>query len=285
MELPITCFLKLLKASLIYSFSIYSISDLYKILQISKSVQDFVLKQSNHFIIHLVSFILKKQKKHARFWLKKFFLPRFQDRISPEFLEKVNKVLKITRNLVKNPNGNKNFDFWKITENGGHEWKFENNWYLLIDIPKHIKFDKQQGAFCGSYGTCTMIQKIDLEGPLKEGQTFSQKLHLNMGVYVSRRWDCRCEATIKVRIIDYEQKTIEEFSKFVKDELQPTYKTFQYNYMQINFNFAILPDRFKQIKYAEIELSTIDCQFWAGWYAARFTGAYCRVFPASLVNS
>ncbi|TSU49984.1 F-box only protein 6 [Bagarius yarrelli] len=65
----------------------------------------------------------------------------------------------MARNLLKNPNGDEEMEFWELTENGGNEWHVE-------DVPGDCGYEFSSEAvtkyFCTSFEMCLKRQVIDL---------------------------------------------------------------------------------------------------------------------------
>uniref|UniRef100_A0AAV2M3J7 FBA domain-containing protein n=1 Tax=Knipowitschia caucasica TaxID=637954 RepID=A0AAV2M3J7_KNICA len=75
----------------------------------------------------------------------------------------VPELAKMSRNLLKNPSGDEELEFWELTENGGSQWKVEE---MPGDCGHDFVNDQVTKYFATSFEPCLKRQVIDL---LEEG--------------------------------------------------------------------------------------------------------------------
>ncbi|XP_029991033.1 F-box only protein 2 isoform X2 [Sphaeramia orbicularis] len=74
----------------------------------------------------------------------------------------------MSRNLLKNPSGDEELEFWELTENGGSQWKVED---MPGDCGHDFSSDGVSKYFATSFELCLKRQVIDL---LAEGYSADQ---------------------------------------------------------------------------------------------------------------
>lgn len=168
------------------------------------------------------------------------------------------------RNLLKNPNGEGQLDFWELTENGGSEWKVE-------DMPGDCGFefcnDQVTKYFATSYELCLKRQDIDL---ISEG--YSEEELDNQPPVIVEDWycgrsDCGCTYQMTVLLMDQDREVMQEF----KPEpvcLEPD--TDDCSWKQISHTFT---DYGTGLRFISFEHGGHDTKFWDGWFGVRVTGS------------
>ncbi|KAL0970120.1 hypothetical protein UPYG_G00237400, partial [Umbra pygmaea] len=118
----------------------------------------------------------------------------------------------MSRNLLKNPSGEEDMAFWKLTQNGGDRWKVEK-------LPGSCGYGYPDCGvnkyFTTSFALCLKRQVVDL---LAEGYS-DEDLDAQPDVFVndwySGRSDCGFFYLLSVLLLDEEQKVIQEFQESV----------------------------------------------------------------------
>ncbi|XP_073731810.1 F-box only protein 6-like [Misgurnus anguillicaudatus] len=109
-------------------------------------------------------------------------------------------------NLLKNTRAEDGFKGWNIVENGGDEWKIEDNFAALPN-------DNNEKCFATSFGLCLKQQLINLKK--KEGFSSAFMDHLQPDIKISDwyapSFDCRCYYEIWVELLDQDKKPISVF--------------------------------------------------------------------------
>ncbi|XP_008318697.1 F-box only protein 2 isoform X2 [Cynoglossus semilaevis] len=174
----------------------------------------------------------------------------------------------MTRNLLKNPSGEDELEFWELTENGGSGWKVE-------DMPGDCghDFDNEDVTkyFATSFEPCQKKQLIDL---LAEGYT-PEELDGQPAVTVvdwySGRTDCGCTYQMTVRLLDENQEVLQEQSP-EPVTLDPD--SDDCSWTQVSNTFS---DYGPGLRFISFEHGGKDDKYWDGWYGVRVTGSSVTV--------
>ncbi|XP_055043310.2 F-box only protein 44-like isoform X3 [Misgurnus anguillicaudatus] len=177
-------------------------------------------------------------------------------------------LTKKRRNLLKNPRAEDEFNGWKIVENGGDEWKIEEN---FADLPN----DNNDKCFVTSFGLCLKQQLIHLKN---EGYSPALMDHLQPDIKISDwyapRWDCGCYYEICVELLDQEKKPISVF--------QPEKVFFeQWNDQQWCQMTHVFKNYGPGVRFIRFTHGGQDTQFWAGWYGIRVINSSVEICPAA----
>ncbi|XP_014191767.1 F-box only protein 6 [Haplochromis burtoni] len=175
-------------------------------------------------------------------------------------------LCKKRRNLLKNTRGEENMAGWTI-KNGGDGWNLED---VMVPHPNEVV----KKNFVTSYGMCTKEQLIDLE---KEGYStaFMDNLqpHIKISDWYAPRWDCGCEYSILVQLLDAKQKVIQSYAP-------DTVFFDQWNDQEWNRMIHVFRDYGPGVRYIHFRHGGKDTQFWAGWYGIRVTDSSVEICPA-----
>ncbi|XP_019205681.1 F-box only protein 6 isoform X1 [Oreochromis niloticus] len=176
-------------------------------------------------------------------------------------------LCKKRRNLLKNPRGEGKMTGWMITENGGHGWKLED---VMVPHPNEVV----KKNFVTSFHMCTKEQLIDLE---KEGYSpaFMDNFvpDIKISDWYAPRWDCGCEYSISVALLDAKQKVIQSFTP-------DTVFFDQWNDQEWNQMIHVFRDYGPGVRYIRFRHGGKDTQYWAGWYGIRVTDSSVEICPA-----
>nr|XP_055043310.1 F-box only protein 44-like [Misgurnus anguillicaudatus] len=171
-------------------------------------------------------------------------------------------------NLLNNPRAEDEFNGWKIVENGGDEWKIEEN---FADLPN----DNNDKCFVTSYWLCLKQQLINLKN---EGYSPALMDHLQPDIKISDwyapRRDCGCHYEICVELLDQEKNPISVF--------QPEKVFFeQWNDQQWCQMTHVFKNYGPGVRFIRFTHGGQDTQFWAGWYGIRVINSSVEICPAA----
>ena len=279
-----------------HKHDLFSLNDYKTWLCVSKSFVQLLAKHAESFIIDILRLVFTHGEKVSRYWFKHTVYPLFKSHLSPDLRTTVKKILANTKNLIKNPSCSLNLEHWHVTKNGGSGWSVES-WAHLMP-KKRIT----QKAFCGSYSDCEMEQTVDISTLLPLLLSESQCV-IEGGAYVARRYDCCCTAKVTISLYGEDAmgkkllavKESEDESKNEQKEpnkldeksvsmgpnlpaTSPLTPGHCYKLAAMRFTDAAIVAATKKV---QLKIWTKDTQFWAGFYAARFTDMYIRVIPLS----
>lgn len=179
-------------------------------------------------------------------------------------------LIQVSKNYIKNSSGSRGFEGWQIISNAGDNWKVDN---FLTEPEKKT-------VFVSSYGVCSMIYNVDLTTPDEKSKIDEWclgKSYFVAGVLISRRWDCPAKGGLKVIIEFNDGKTKELISQM---EDLPYVGIPEKSWVHL---YHIIDKELFEVgsaapKRIGVFLWGVDKKFWAGWYGARFSGAYLRYF-------
>lgn len=176
-------------------------------------------------------------------------------------------LCKKRKNLLKNPSGENKMRGWQIVQNGGDRWKVEG---VMAPHPNQVV----RKNFVTSYIMCTKSQLIDLE---KEGYNawFMDHFqpHIKVSDWYAPRWDCGCEYTISVRLLNERKETVQSFNP-------DTIYFEQWNDQQWHQMTHVFQNYGPGVRYISFMHGGKDTQFWAGWYGIRVTDSRVEICPA-----
>ncbi|KAF3689425.1 F-box only protein 2 [Channa argus] len=170
----------------------------------------------------------------------------------------------MARNLLKNPNGEEQLEFWELTENGGRQWKVEE---MAVDSGYNFWNEEVTKYFVTSFELCLKRQVIDL---LAEGYS-SEQLDAQPAITVedwySGRPDCGCSYQVTVCLLDENQEVIQQFRPepviFDPDCDDCSWKKVTHTFSEYG----------PGIRFISFEHGGQDTKFWDGWYGVRVTGS------------
>ncbi|XP_077581987.1 F-box only protein 2 [Stigmatopora nigra] len=170
----------------------------------------------------------------------------------------------MANNLLKNPSGEEQLDFWELTENGGSEW-------IVEDMPGDCGHDFCDTAvmkyFATSFELCLKRQVIDL---IEEGFTCEQ-LDIQPVVAVEDwycgRQDCGCSYQITVCLLDENHEVMQEFRP-EPVALDP--ECDDCSWKQVSHSFS---EYGPGLRFISFEHGGQDAKYWEGWFGVRVTGS------------
>lgn len=168
------------------------------------------------------------------------------------------------RNLLKNPRAEDKFRDWQILENGGNQWTIEG---LMVPHPN----ETIQKNFVTSYGMCRKSQLIDLESEGYNSSFMDQyQPHIKISDWYAPRWDCSCEYSISVELLNQRKKPVQKFAP-------ATIYFEQWNDQQWNQITHVFKNYGPGVRYVRFIHGGKDGQFWAGWYGIRVTDSCIEI--------
>jgi hypothetical protein len=158
--------------------------------------------------------------------------------------------MKNTKNLIKNPSCEENFDHWEVEQGGsGMSFELEN------------AYKDRKTAVCTSYAWCSLTQTIELDKGCKR--------RIVAGVVANRRVDCG--GFIKVSLSADERD--KEIEKKMPDR-NPDDKWFEWTI------FTLKEDLNEEKHRIKVCYRGKDANNWNGHYGTRF--GYCFVYAFDL---
>lgn len=170
----------------------------------------------------------------------------------------------MSRNLLKNPSGEEQLEFWELTENGGCQWKVED---MPGDCGYNLCNDEVTKYFVTSFELCLKGQVIDL---LAEGYCCEQldaQPPVTVEDWYSGRQDCGCTYQILVTLLDENHEVIQEFKR---EGLSLNPNCDDCSWKQISHTFS---EYGPGLRFISFEHGGQDAKYWDGWYGVRVTGS------------
>ncbi|XP_034023303.1 F-box only protein 2 [Thalassophryne amazonica] len=174
----------------------------------------------------------------------------------------------MARNLLKNPSGQEQLEFWELTANGGNEWKVED---MPGDCGHDFCNDEVTTYFATSYELCLKKQVVDL---LAEGYSYEEldtSPNITVEDWYCGRTDCGCTYQISVCLLDENQEVKEEFKPHPVI-LDPDFS--ECSWKQVSHTFS---DYSPGIRFISFEHGGHDTRYWNGWFGVRVTGSSVTV--------
>jgi len=241
------------------------------------TVEDFIslflsTKRLNQSLEHYIEiwiypiFKMSLQRSYeiqSQMWFKRLF-KKLMEIVPQDLREHLQADMKITKNLIKNKNGEKGFSHWTKLKSGGDGWMVTKGW-------KHLR---SNSSFSGSYAPCEMYQDVDITVLKKERPV------IFVGSCLSRRSDCGAEAMVTAILYNEAGNALLTKSTAVKDELVDGRWRILYHIFGSKAEEQELVLIATKVR---LVLWTKDVRFWAGHYAARFADSFVRVIPQRLL--
>uniref|UniRef100_A0A8C6SQN2 Zgc:175088 n=1 Tax=Neogobius melanostomus TaxID=47308 RepID=A0A8C6SQN2_9GOBI len=152
----------------------------------------------------------------------------------------------MSRNLLKNPNGDEDLEFWELTENGGSQWKVE-------DLPGDCghDFTGQDGVskyFATSFELCLKRQVINLLDEEYSAEVLDEQPLVNISDWYCARTDCGCTYQMAVKCVTLDPEN---------DDC--AWKEFS--------------DYGPGLRFITFEHGGQDTNYWDGWFGVRVTAS------------
>ncbi|KAF2904275.1 hypothetical protein ILUMI_01894 [Ignelater luminosus] len=181
-------------------------------------------------------------------------------------------------NLLKNGNGQEEFNHWRFLQNGGHRCIIENPPVgadpLPLDVPE---FYNQTSCFATSFGTCYKVQNIKLgKSGLFRYILNTYKPHIYLSEWTAGRFDCGCVYKLRCGFIQSETAEI----PVVKPCAVHRVKQWEGSkWEKIEITIMEYPENIEELVF---EHEGCDTQFWAGHYGSKMAGGVLKLLFDSI---
>ncbi|KAJ3603004.1 hypothetical protein NHX12_030748 [Muraenolepis orangiensis] len=171
----------------------------------------------------------------------------------------------MAQNLLKNPNGEEDLEFWELTENGGSEWKVED---LPGDCGYEFGSEEVTKYFATSFERCLKKQEIDLLADGYTPETLDSQPAVTVEDWYGGRTDCGCSYEFTVCLMDENHEVLQK--------LKPDPVTLEpdtdegCSWKQVSHTFS---DYGPGLRFISFEHGGQDVRFWEGWFGVRVTGS------------
>ncbi|CAK6958762.1 F-box only protein 2 isoform X2 [Scomber scombrus] len=170
----------------------------------------------------------------------------------------------MTRNLLKNPSGEEQLEFWELTENGGSQWKVED---MPGDCGHDFCNDGVTKYFATSFELCLKRQVIDLLDEGYSGEQLDAQPTVSVEDWYCGRTDCGCTYQMTVCLLDENHEVIQEYKP---DPVTLDPDSDDCSWKQISHTFS---DYGPGMRFISFEHGGQDTKFWDGWFGVRVTGS------------
>ncbi|XP_056130297.1 F-box only protein 2 [Lampris incognitus] len=170
----------------------------------------------------------------------------------------------MARNLLNNPSGEEQFEYWELTENGGNQWQVE-------DLPGDCGYDFCNDGvtkyFTTSFEMCLKRQVIDLLAEGYSPEELDAQPTVNVEDWYCGRTDCGCIYQMTVCLLDENQEVLQEF-KLDPVTLDPDCD--DCSWKQVSHVFS---EYGPGLRFIFFEHGGKDTKYWNGWFGVRVTGS------------
>ncbi|CAL8340339.1 unnamed protein product [Lota lota] len=169
----------------------------------------------------------------------------------------------MAKNLLKNPNGEEELEFWELTENGGSAWKVEE---LPGDCGYEFGNEEVTKYFVTSFELCLKKQEIDLLADGYTPEMLDSQPNITVEDWYCGRTDCGCTYEITVCLLNENQEVLQEF-KPDPVTLDPDMAD-GCSWRQVSHTFS---EYGPGVRFISFEHGGQDTKFWDGWFGVRVT--------------
>ncbi|XP_047439400.1 F-box only protein 2 [Mugil cephalus] len=170
----------------------------------------------------------------------------------------------MARNLLKNPSGEEQLEFWELTENGGSQWKVED---MSGDCGYDFCSDGVTKYFATSFELCLKRQVIDLLAEGFSSEQLDSQPVVTVEDWYSGRTDCGCTYQINVCLLDEDHEPLDEFKPECVT-LDPDCD--DCSWKQVSHTFSGYGPG---LRFIYFEHGGKDTKWWDGWFGVRVTGS------------
>ncbi|KAM9758753.1 F-box only protein 2 isoform 1-T1 [Menidia menidia] len=170
----------------------------------------------------------------------------------------------MAKNLLKNPNGEEQLEFWELTENGGSQWRVEE---MPGDCGYDFCNDAVTSYFVTSFELCLKRQMIDLMAEGFSPEQLDAQPAVTVEDWYCGRSDCGCSYQMSATLLDENQEVMEEF-RAQPVTLDP--ECDNCSWKQVSHTFS---DYGPGMRFVCFEHGGQDSKFWDGWFGVRVTGS------------
>ncbi|XP_055077697.1 F-box only protein 2 isoform X2 [Periophthalmus magnuspinnatus] len=167
------------------------------------------------------------------------------------------------RNLLKNPNGYENLEFWELTENGGSQWKVEE---MPGDCGHEFVNGEVSNYFATSFELCLKRQVINLLDEGYSGEELDEQPPIQIADWYCGRTDCGCTYQITVCLLDENQELLQEFKPepvTLDPESDCSWKELTHSFTEYG----------PGVRFISFEHGGQDTNYWDGWFGVRVTAS------------
>ncbi|XP_040286360.1 F-box only protein 2-like [Bufo bufo] len=170
----------------------------------------------------------------------------------------------MARNLIKNPCGEEELEYWEDIQNGGDGWKIEA---IPGDCGADIPCDGVSKYFASSFECCSKTQVIDL---LNEGYT-EEVLDAQPNIVVSDWYAARTDSKggiyeLKVQLLSGSRDVIKEYNS----ESVTIPENTDGAWTQLTYTFS---EYGPGVRFIQFTHCGQDSVYWKGWYGVRVTNS------------
>lgn len=174
----------------------------------------------------------------------------------------------MARNLIKNPCGEEEFEFWDISENGGDGWKVEE---VPGDCGASFPDDGVTKYFASSFERCTKSQLIDLVAEGYSGEVLdNNQPNIVIRDWYSCRTDVSCLYDLRVELLSETRDSIAEYNSDTIAIPQPS----ESSWNEITHTFSGYGPG---VRFVQFTHGGQDSVFWKGWFGVRVTNSSVTV--------
>ncbi|XP_062401036.1 F-box only protein 2 [Sardina pilchardus] len=174
----------------------------------------------------------------------------------------------MARNLLKNPSGEEQMEFWELIENGGSQWRVEE---MPGDCGHDFGDDGIKTYFATSFEACLKRQVVDLVAEGYSPEDLDGQPAVTVEDWYCGRTDCGCTYQLTVCLLDENQ---EELEKFQPDQVTLDPDSDDCSWKQVTHTFS---EYGEGLRFISFEHGGQDTRFWDGWFGVRVTGSSVTV--------
>uniref|UniRef100_A0A4W6FI08 F-box protein 2 n=1 Tax=Lates calcarifer TaxID=8187 RepID=A0A4W6FI08_LATCA len=160
------------------------------------------------------------------------------------------------RNLLKNPTGEEQLEFWELTENGGSQWKVE-------DMPGDCGHDFPKDGVTTYFAT-SFEKLVERVTPVN---SWTAEPAITVEDWYCGRTDCGCTYLMTVCLLDENHEVIQEFKP---DPVTLDPDCDDCSWKQVSHTFSGYGPG---MRYITFEHGGQDTKFWDGWFGVRVTAS------------
>ncbi|CAL8124308.1 unnamed protein product [Orchesella dallaii] len=181
----------------------------------------------------------------------------------------------MNRNFITNPSGHDGFTGWRITKNGGDEWKIENEPVGCDKLPSPDRsfYGPETCCFATSYDWCSKSYLVDFRHNGLPNLTRLLPFKIICSQMYASRFDCGGMGKWKLEILN-------ENKQLVLRSHQQEFQHHLVSWKQISheFHFGISDrDIAKQIRFLQFTHEGKDDKFWSGHFGMKLARACVKI--------
>lgn len=174
----------------------------------------------------------------------------------------------MARNLLKNPCGEEQMEFWELTENGGSQWQVQE---MPGDCGHSFADDGITQYFATSFELCLKRQVVDLVSEGYSPEDLDTQPAVTVEDWYCGRTDCGCTYQLTVCLLDENQELLQRFEP---DSVTLDPDSDDCSWRQVTHTFS---EYGEGLRFISFEHGGQDTRFWDGWFGVRVTGSAIRV--------